>query len=494
MFVSYVREDSDAVDGLCAVLEAAQIPYWRDHSALGPGDAWRAKIRQAIRDGSLVFLACFSQNSRAKAKSYMNEELTLAVEEFRKMPPGRTWLIPVRFDEGEIPEWDLGAGLVLSDLNYCDLFGSGHTTEAAKLVTTIHRVMGDKRLGSASALAAVEQATAAGRTEMLQRLTKEMLLDPARRIELDDLISGEVQRVTALLRDPQRVAGPFTGSSDELVLRLVRETEELWALTEPFCASLQVAARWGTPDVLTPWANGLRSFVTAANRVEGGVQALLELRHLPGMVGIMTAGLACSSNRRWENLKALVVEPTIRDRYEQGPVPLIEATDPYKPFASSDWVPNTLARAAQQQIEPEAALSDLTERRATKYYSPVAEWLHAILRPLFKDQWPDQDAYDSEFDRAEAVLGVLAQDAANVRTAATPDRGAWARSHWYGRSTWRAANYHGNAAEDLSREFSTEGNLWRPLQANLFGADQDRARAAVETYVENFTKIARERF
>lgn len=44
---------------------------------------------------------------------------------------------------------------------------------------------------------------------------------------------------------------------------------------------------------------------------------------------------------------------------------------------------------------------------------------------------------------------------------------------------WRAANYHGNAAEDLSREFSTEGNLWRPLQANLFGADQDRARAAV---------------
>jgi hypothetical protein len=89
VFISYVREDSDKVDGLCAVLEAAGIPYWRDRKDLGPGDAWRAKIRSAIRSGALVFLACFSDNSRAKDKSYMNEELTLAAEEFRQMPPAR---------------------------------------------------------------------------------------------------------------------------------------------------------------------------------------------------------------------------------------------------------------------------------------------------------------------------------------------------------------------------------------------------------------------
>ena len=107
VFVSYVREDSSEVDGLCGVLEAAGIPYWRDRKDLGPGDAWRAKIRSAIRGGSLVFLACFSDNSRAKEKSYMNEELTLAIEEYRQMPPGRTWLIPVRFDAGDVPQWDL---------------------------------------------------------------------------------------------------------------------------------------------------------------------------------------------------------------------------------------------------------------------------------------------------------------------------------------------------------------------------------------------------
>jgi hypothetical protein len=58
VFVSYVHEDDTEVDQLCAVMEAAQIPYWRDRKSLGPGDAWKAKIREAIRGGSLVFLAC----------------------------------------------------------------------------------------------------------------------------------------------------------------------------------------------------------------------------------------------------------------------------------------------------------------------------------------------------------------------------------------------------------------------------------------------------
>jgi hypothetical protein len=209
VFVSYVHEDDTEVDALCAVLEAAHIPYWRDRKSLGPGDAWKAKIREAIRNGSLVFLACFSDNSRAKDKSHMNEELTLAVDEYRKRPPGRTWLIPVRFDSGDVPEWDLGAGRTLTDLNYADLFGNRYAAEAASLVTTIHGVMGDKQLGPAAALEAVEQATAADRADLMKRLTKEMLVDPTRRIELDDLVSQEVQRVLSVFNDPDRVAGPL---------------------------------------------------------------------------------------------------------------------------------------------------------------------------------------------------------------------------------------------------------------------------------------------
>lgn len=494
VFVSYVREDNTEVDKLCAVLEAAKIPYWRDRTSLGPGDAWKAKIREAIRGGSLVFLACFSVNSRAKDKSHMNEELTIAVEEYRKMPPGRTWLIPVRFDSGDVPEWDLGAGRTLSDLNYSDLFGDGYAAQAASLVTTIHGVMGERQLGPAAALEAVEQATGADRANLLKRLTKEMLVDPTRRIELDDLVSQEVQRISKVISDPERVAGPFGGSGDEQVVRLATEAQELFELTKPFCASLQVAARWGSPDALAPWANGIRAFVQAASKTQGGVQGLLELRHLPGMVSVMTAGLACVVSRRWENLKVLVLDSSIRDQHEAKPLALLEATDPYKPFDHQDWTTNTLARAAQSGKSLGEALEDLTQKRAQKFYTPVAEWLYTMLRPVFEDQLPDDDAYGAEFDRAEVVLGVLAQDAVNVRIAAKPDGQGWGRSHWFGRSTWRAAHYHGNPVDDLQHELASEGAMWGPLRGELFGGEVDRAKAALDSYAETFAKIASQRF
>lgn len=493
VFVSYVREDNIEVDKLCKVLEAAQIPYWRDRKDLGPGDAWKAKIREAIRGGSLVFLACFSDNSRAKAKSHMNEELTLAVEECRKMPPGRTWLIPVRFDPGDVPEWDLGAGRTLKDLNYSDLHGDEYAPQAASLVTTIHTVMGDKQLGPAAALEAVEQSISADRADLLKKLTKEMLLNPARRIELDDLVSQEVQRVIRALKDPARRVTAMGGSKDDHVIRAATEIQELWELTKPFCASLQVAARWGTPSDLAPWARGIQSFVQAAIKLDSGDTALLAARHLPGMVSLMTAGFAAGSARKWENLKVLAADPSVRDRRSSTPQSLLEATDPWAPFDSQDWIANTLTHSVLAAKPLADALADFTENRKGKYHTPAGEWLHAVLRPLFLDQWPDEDSYTAEFERTEVFVGVLAQDAVNVRIAASGGSG-WGGSRWFGRSTWRAAHGYGNPVEDLQHELATDGDSWPPLRAELFGGDLNRARAAVDEYADRFAEISRHRF
>lgn len=494
VFVSYVREDSAEVDALCKVLEAAKIPYWRDRTSLGPGDAWKAKIREAIQGGSFVFLACFSDRSRAKPKSHMNEELTLAVDEFRKMPPGRTWIIPVRFDSGDVPEWDLGAGRVLSDLNYSDLFGNGYATAAVSLATTIHDLMGDTQLDPAAALEAVEQATVSDRAALLKQLTKEMVLDPARRIELDDLVSQEVQRVMKVITDPQRVSAlPAGPGNDQVVLHLATEAQALFELTKPFCASLQVAARWGAPDAMTPWVNGIRAFVQAASKVQSGVTVLLDLRHLPGMVSIMTAGLASVASQRWDNLKALVADSTVRDRHDAKPIAILEATGPYKPFDAQSWTINTLAVVARFGRPLDEVVQDVTQDKLRKFATPVADWLHEVLRPLFEDQLPDDEAYAAAFDRAEVVLGVLDQDAVNVRIAASPDGKGWARAHWFGRSTWRVNQYQGNPVDDLQRELATEGVRWAPLRSELFGGELDRAKSALDAYAEAFASIAHRR-
>lgn len=72
----------------------------------------------------------------------MNEELALAVEQYRTMPLGRTWLIPVRLDDTALPEWDLGGGRTLSDIEYVDLFGNDFDAKLGSLIRTIQKAMG----------------------------------------------------------------------------------------------------------------------------------------------------------------------------------------------------------------------------------------------------------------------------------------------------------------------------------------------------------------
>jgi len=141
-FLSYVREDSGEVDELQRVLEAAGVRVWRDTANLWPGEDWHAKIRDAITRDALVFIACFSSRSAARQKSYQNEELLLAVEQLRLRRPGDPWLIPVRFDECEIPDIELGFGRTLSSIQRADLFGEGRDLALERLREAITRLLG----------------------------------------------------------------------------------------------------------------------------------------------------------------------------------------------------------------------------------------------------------------------------------------------------------------------------------------------------------------
>ena len=142
VFISYVREDSIDVDRLQQVLLASGVRVWRDTADLWPGDNWHAKIRRAIADDALVFIACFSRKSRRRKKSYQNEELALAVEQIRLRPPEEPWLIPVRFDDCDIPELDIGGGRTLTSIQRSDLFGDRFDKEATRLAIAIQRILG----------------------------------------------------------------------------------------------------------------------------------------------------------------------------------------------------------------------------------------------------------------------------------------------------------------------------------------------------------------
>jgi hypothetical protein len=140
-FISYAAQDSLPADRLQELLEGAGIPVWRDTDNLWAGEDWRTNIRRAISRDALVFLACFSRGRNAEAKGRHHEELVLAIDELRLRRPDRPWLIPVRFDDCQVPDLHIGGSRSLNDIQPADLFGDRYERNAHRLTQAIQRIL-----------------------------------------------------------------------------------------------------------------------------------------------------------------------------------------------------------------------------------------------------------------------------------------------------------------------------------------------------------------
>ena len=121
VFVSYVREDAQLVDELCDRLKRRGIEVWLDREKIMPGERWQVSVRRAIQDGAF-FIACFSESFETRMSSYMNVELTIAVEQLRYRPTDRAWFIPVLFKGGTVPDRPIGGGETLRDIQWIELY------------------------------------------------------------------------------------------------------------------------------------------------------------------------------------------------------------------------------------------------------------------------------------------------------------------------------------------------------------------------------------
>ncbi len=121
VFLSHVREDAERVERLAADLEARGIGTWIDRHQIKPGQRWQKAIEEAIRSGSF-FVACFSKAYATRTRSYMNEELLIAIEEVRLRPGKAAWFIPIRLDDCEIPDRRIGPELSIRSFQWLDMF------------------------------------------------------------------------------------------------------------------------------------------------------------------------------------------------------------------------------------------------------------------------------------------------------------------------------------------------------------------------------------
>ena len=102
VFISYAREDLEAVRALKAGLEAAGLTVWFDFERLGAGDDYDLMIRTNIRNCSL-FVPVISANTEARPEGYFRREWTYALDREKGIFAGVPFIIPVIVDATRTP-------------------------------------------------------------------------------------------------------------------------------------------------------------------------------------------------------------------------------------------------------------------------------------------------------------------------------------------------------------------------------------------------------
>jgi formylglycine-generating enzyme required for sulfatase activity len=113
VFLCHAHHDKAKTRELYRYLRKRGVQPWLDAEDLVGGQNWREEIPKAIKRSDAI-IVCLSKNSINK-EGFVQAEITFALEKLEEIPPGRIFLIPVRFEECEVP-------FTLESFHYVDLF------------------------------------------------------------------------------------------------------------------------------------------------------------------------------------------------------------------------------------------------------------------------------------------------------------------------------------------------------------------------------------
>ena len=478
-FISYVREDAEHVDRLQNILEAAGIKVWRDTEDLWPGQDWKIEIRRAITTDSLVFIACFSENSQRRSKSYQNEELILAVEQMRLRAPGQAWLIPIRFADCDIPAFDLGAGRTLDSLQCIDLYGASWERGTARLVAAVISILG---------LRSVRGGPSTTTPAAIASRLKSTLLASDKQIELEELVTETSRDVREKLLDETvfPIASERLSDTVEGVRFLAGQADTYATAIKPIVSLLIPGCTWGRQEHEILWTRTIGDIANVDKRMSGKT-ALIKLGRLPALIVLYAAGLAAVHRNHFGALRAVAVDPIYRD--PMGASPVISAVHPAEIFTDNGATANVLALEADGLEVTDSEIVALMRGRGRRRNTPVSDYLYQSLRQGFSDIILDDDEYADSFDRLEAFLGLLATDAMLQARVS----GRYLHGPWFGRFSWRRSGSGKRIEEELSAEVNAQGSAWAPLHAGMFGGSEERAQLATVQFASD-TALRRQQY
>ncbi|WP_460798781.1 toll/interleukin-1 receptor domain-containing protein [Microbacterium sp. GXF0217] len=479
VFISYITEDSAQIDELQAALEAADFIVWRDKDKLWPGDDWQAEIRNAIRSGSFVFLACFSSNLAKRKKSYQFEELTLAAEEYRLRPPGASWLMTARLDECEIPEIDLGAGRTLGkSIHRADLFGSAKSAQIARLIVAVQRAMG---ASPGTPPASVSQvAVEAGRagSDLVERL-REFLRSPTLVMDYDEYLSDLRAPILKALADretfPMRVPPGVKQLDEDITRAWVTRIRNYDDVVAPAMIPLKLISMYGSQAHEQELTRTM--MIVAHESTPDTADDIYGVAHeYPALLMTFAVAIGALAKQNYSMLRAASADVQIAIPGGSR-VPFILKSGSQSVIGIDRWrVPGTILGLEDDGTSPSSAdIAQLLSGQAGRRFTPISDHVFTVLAPLYQEQFASDTDYADAFDRVEVLLDAISEDArAQVEY--------YFGSHGgYGRYTWRHKHSERGPETILLEEARSHGAGWTPLLAGLFGGSSERAIAALET-------------
>jgi HEAT repeat protein len=211
VFISYVQEDLTHVVRLVTTLREYGIEVWFDRDQLRPGHRWRDEIRVGIAQGDF-FIACFSKRYSERARTYMNEELTLAIEELRQRSTDRAWFLPVLLSDTQIPDRSIGGGDTLRSLQWVNLYSDWHTGVARilsvvqpnsgrvlQLIQSLNSESARERIRAADSLRAMGPLASQAVPRLLEILSDQNVTVRASAAQALGIIGVETEEVVAKL-------------------------------------------------------------------------------------------------------------------------------------------------------------------------------------------------------------------------------------------------------------------------------------------------------
>jgi len=101
VFVSYSRDDREAVATLVRGLRAAHIPVWVDKQRLRPGENYERSLEFAIKNACRFFLSLISRATESNSSRFVHTERSWAAQ---RHVDGFVFYIPIVIDDTEKPK------------------------------------------------------------------------------------------------------------------------------------------------------------------------------------------------------------------------------------------------------------------------------------------------------------------------------------------------------------------------------------------------------